>query len=91
MYYKNKQKEIDGRQTQQVLHPLAGLEARISAKTQKIPQMTYLTKSLFAPSPKKQSMALTISTISNIDNEFNKFVDEHQILNINLDDNKRAK
>ena len=72
------QEEIEGRNKQQVLYQLAGLAARISAEIQKSPQMTDLNKSLFVTSQEKQSIAQITSTISNSDNKWNKFADEHQ-------------
>ena len=65
--YKKKQDEINDRHKWQVFHQLAGIEARLSAETHKSPQMTDLTKFLFTPLPKKQSVAQTTYTISTSD------------------------
>ena len=61
------------------------------AETNKSPQMSDSTKTLFIPSPEKQSNAQSTSTISNSDDEWTKCADEHQNFNISLDDNKGAK
>ena len=52
--------------------------------------MSDLTKTLFIPLPEKKFIAQTTSTISNSDDQRNKFADEHQNFNICLDGKERA-